>query len=208
MASNGQRAVDLLVIVGPSGAGKSTLIKQLMQDHEGAFGYSVSHTTRGAREGEVNGTSYHFVKPEEFSHLIEEKQFLEHATVHNTSYGTSEMSVKTVLKENRVVCMDLDIKGAQRLRLHPSFKTCIVFVNTPSHAELERRLRGRGTESETRIQTRLTNAHKEVRWFEGNSAFFDHAFVNDDFGLCYEQFHEAVTNACFAGGLPIAAHSR
>jgi len=202
------RAIDLCVVVGPSGTGKTTLIKKLMKDFPSAFGYSVSHTTRNAREGEVDGVSYHFVKPEQFAELVSAGRFLEHATVHNTSYGTSDISVQNVLSTNRVVCMDLDIKGAQRLRLNRQFKSLIIFVQTPTHAELEKRLRARGTETEERLKTRLDNAKKEVQWFEQNSAFFDGHFINGDLEECYEGFRAKVVEACFPGGFNQPTQSR
>eukprot|EP00672_Neobodo_designis_P018477 CAMPEP_0174835104 /NCGR_PEP_ID=MMETSP1114-20130205/5239_1 /TAXON_ID=312471 /ORGANISM="Neobodo designis, Strain CCAP 1951/1" /LENGTH=210 /DNA_ID=CAMNT_0016069049 /DNA_START=74 /DNA_END=706 /DNA_ORIENTATION=- len=207
------RAIDLLVVVGPSGTGKTTLIKRLMKEFPACFGYSVSHTTRGPRPGEVDGVSYHFVTQAAFGDIVTQGKFLEHATVHNTSYGTSEMSVDNVLATNKVVSMDLDIKGAQRLRLNRRFRSYIVFVRTPSHAVLEERLRARGSESEDKIAVRLANAKKEVNWCDANSAFFDDHFVNDDIDTCYTQFRESVMNACFPGGFdakptPAITHTR
>lgn len=202
------RAFDLLLLVGPSGSGKTTLIKRLMKEFPACFGYSVSHTTRNMRPGETDGVSYHFVAQEKFGELIKEGKFLEHATVHNTSYGTSEMSVETVLDRNQLCCMDIDIKGAQRLRMS-KFRSFIVFIRPPTFEILEARLRGRGSETEERIVTRLTNAKKELKWFDNNSAFFDGSVVNDDLDSCYERFSQLVLRSAFPDGIPAApTHSR
>lgn len=193
-----KRLVDLLVVVGPSGSGKSSLISQLQKEFPNAFGYSVSHTTRGPRAGEADGMSYHFVTEPAFRDLVGKGQFIEHAVVHDTMYGTSERSVENVLSQNRVCLMDLDLVGAQNLRKHPTLRSLIVFVSPPSFEELESRLRGRGTETEERIAKRLRNGVKELEWFEQNKDFFDASFVNDNLDECYDKFREKVMTSAFA----------
>lgn len=193
-----KRLVDLLVVVGPSGSGKSSLISRLMKDFPGGFGYSISHTTRGPRTGEVDGVSYHFVDEMTFKELIAKGEFIEHAVVHDTMYGTSERSVQNVLSQNRVCMMDLDLVGAQNLRKHPTLRSLIVFVSPPSFDELERRLRARGTETEERITKRLANAVKEMQWFEEHRDFFDAEFLNDDIDRCYTEFREKIMSSTFA----------
>ena len=191
------RLVDLLVVVGPSGVGKSTLIGKLIKEFPNDFGYSVSHTTRGMRQGEVDGESYHFVNHETFRDLVAKGQFLEHAVVHDTYYGTSEMSVKKVLAEDRVCFMDLDIVGAQNLRKHPSLRSLIVFVLPPNFDILEDRLRQRGTETEAKIQKRMADGKEWVDWFNKNHSFFDHSFVNDNLESCYKDFRNAIMGSAF-----------
>ncbi len=191
------RMVDLLVVVGPSGVGKSTLIGKLIKEFPNDFGYSVSHTTRNMRQGEVNGQSYHFVASEEFRDLAANGQLLEHAVVHDTCYGTSELSVQKVLSEDRVCFMDLDIVGAKSLRKHPSLRSLVVFVLPPNFEILEARLRQRGTETDAKITKRMADGKEWVQWFHQNRSFFDHSFVNDSLESCYKDFRSAIMNSAF-----------
>lgn len=197
------RAADLLVVCGPSGAGKSSLITRLLKEFPSAFGYSVSHTTRPMRAGETDGVSYHFVTPDAFRALADAGEFVEHAIVHGTMYGTGQSSIrKVVLEQNRVCTMDLDIVGAQNLRRNTQFNSVIVFVQPPTFAELEQRLRARGTETEERLQTRLTNAVKEIAWHKDNESFFDFSLVNDNIDACYEEFRTQVLTKAFLKQAP------
>jgi guanylate kinase len=191
------RLTDLLVVVGPSGVGKSTLIARLTKEFPEAFGYSVSHTTRPMRAGEVDGQSYHFVTAELFRDLVAKGKFLEHAVVHDTYYGTSEDSVRAVLQKDRVCFMDLDIVGAQNLRKHPSLRSLVVFVVPPSFEVLERRLKNRGTESDEKIAKRLSDGKEWVRWFKQHQDFFDFSFLNDDLDTCYAEFRDAIMSSAF-----------
>lgn len=200
------RLVDLLVVVGPSGVGKSTLISRLRNEFPESFGYSVSHTTRGMRSGEVNGESYHFVSNENFHELVAKGEFLEHAIVHDTCYGTSEASVRKVLAEDRVCFMDLDIVGAQNLRKHPTLRSLIVFVLPPSFEILEDRLRKRGTETEAKINKRISDGKEWVQWFENHKDFFNFHCLNDNLDQCYSEFREAIMGSCF--DVDVSVHSR
>lgn len=200
------RNMDLLVVVGPSGVGKSTLIGRLIAEFPQSFGYSVSHTTRQARAGETDGSSYHFVSTEHFKDLVAEGNFLEHAVVHDTWYGTSETSVRKVLDEDRVCFMDLDIVGAQNLKKHPTLRSMVVFVVPPSFEILEARLRARGTETDAKIVKRLADGKEWVEWFHNNTNFFDFHCLNDDLDSCYESFRQAIMTNCF--DMDVNAHSR
>lgn len=188
---------DLLVVVGPSGSGKSTLITRLMNEFPNAFGYSISHTTRGPRAGEVDGMSYHFVSNDEFSSIADRNGFLEHAVVHDTCYGTSYQSVQAVLNEGRVCLMDLDIIGAKNLRTHPTLRTVVMFLMAPDFSELERRLRNRGTETEEKIAKRLADGAKWVEWTMANKEFYDHILINDNLDICYQQFRAGILQSAF-----------
>lgn len=191
--------IDCLVLVAPSAAGKSTLLNRLMKDFPGRFGYSVSHTTRGPRPGEVPGESYHFVDEATFKHMMAENAFLETAIVHNTTYyGTSFRSLRDVASSGKIAAMDLDIQGAQSMRAQaPSLRSCMVYIQVPSFEVLEQRLRSRNTETEDKIQVRMASARKEEDFFQANRAFFDIELMNDNLDECYAKFRREINRICF-----------
>jgi len=165
----------LFVFSAPSGAGKSSLAKALI-DSESTLATSVSHTTRAPRPGEQNGVHYHFVSKDEFTAMVERGEFLEHATVFDNSYGTSQAAVQTLLDQNKNVILDIDWQGARAIRQKmPNVKT--VFILPPSREELRRRLQGRGQDSEEVIERRMRDAVSEMRHYDE----FDYVVVNDDF---------------------------
>jgi guanylate kinase len=151
----------LFVISAPSGAGKTTLLKQVMADVTG-LAFSISHTTRKPRVGERDGVDYHFVSRAEFLAMIEEERFLEYAEVHDNLYGTSIDAIGVQLLEGLDVILDIDVQGAAILRDKGQPEATHIFVSPPNITELERRLRGRGTESEDKIKVRLKNAATEM----------------------------------------------
>ena len=150
-----------LVIMGASGAGKGTIIARMKELRPNAFGFSVSHTSRKPRPGEVDGVHYHFKDRAEIDKLIAEGAFLEHAEVHGNVYGTSEAAVRKVLQDGRICIIEIDVQGAAQLRKR-GFHAHYIFIDVPSQEELEKRLRGRGTEKESDIALRLENAKKEM----------------------------------------------
>ncbi len=151
----------LFVISAPSGAGKTTLLKRVMPRLTG-LSFSVSHTTRLPRPGEREGVDYHFVAREEFEKMMGEGAFLEYARVHDNLYGTSRMAVERLRQQGVDVVLDIDVQGAAILREAGLVDAAYIFIAPPSVAELERRLRGRGTEAEEMIATRLANARMEL----------------------------------------------
>ena len=158
----------------PSGGGKSTILKQVMSDLPGLV-FSVSHTTRAPRPGEQDGRDYHFVSREDFK-AIRDRQpsgFLEWAEVHGNMYGTSRDEVEKHLQAGMDVVLDIDVQGAMQVR--KTSDPVMVFIVPPSLSELERRLRGRGTESEENIALRLENARNEL----GYRDIYDYLVVND-----------------------------
>jgi guanylate kinase len=164
----------LLVISAPSGCGKTTILRQVMAEMPGVT-FSVSHTTRAPREGEVDGKDYFFVSRKEFERIRDGKPggFLEWAEVHGNYYGTGNEQVVRQLESGQDVVLDIDVQGAQQVMENGDPVT--VFIAPPNLEELTRRLRGRGTDSEETIRLRLSNAEQEMAL----SGRYDYLIVND-----------------------------
>ncbi|KAI5791369.1 P-loop containing nucleoside triphosphate hydrolase protein [Pyronema domesticum] len=180
----------VIVLSGPSGTGKSTLLKRLFADHPESFGFSVSHTTRGPRAGETDGVEYHFVTPEKFQELVAENAFIEHATFAGRSYGTSIAAVKDVTKQGRACILDIEMEGVKQVK-NSDLNAKFVFVQPPSVEELEKRLRGRGTETEEAIQKRLSAAIKELD-FAAIPGTHDKIIINDDLERAYKELDDYI----------------
>ncbi|MFM1784071.1 MAG: guanylate kinase [Actinomycetota bacterium] len=167
--------MSLIVLAGPAGVGKGSIVRQILGS-ESDFVHSVSATTRQPRPGEVEGVDYHFVSRSEFERLIAENELLEYAVVHGSNYyGTPLQEVTNAEALGKHLIMEIDLQGARQLRERVS-NLLTVFVHPPSWEELERRLRGRGTESEEQIQRRLETARLEI----AAAGEFDHEVVNTD----------------------------
>lgn len=169
---------NLYILSAPSGAGKSSLISALLaSDSSTQKMVSVSHTTRAPRPGEVEGVHYYFVSKEEFESLIEQDLFLEYAKVFGGNYyGTSLPAIEENLAKGIDVFLDIDWQGAQQIRKKvPSVKS--IFILPPSLPELERRLIGRGQDSEEVITERMSKAISEISHYDE----YDYVIVNDDF---------------------------
>lgn len=172
-----QSRPSALVVVGPSGVGKGTLIKRLM-DGDDKFGFSCSHTTRKPRDGEQDGQHYHFTTKEEFEAGIAAGAFLEHAHVHSNIYGTSLQAVRDVADADKCCVLDIDVQGARQVR-KSGLPAIFVFVAPPTLASLEARLRGRATETEAQVATRLATSRQELASLE-EAGLYDYLLVNDD----------------------------
>ncbi len=164
----------LLVMTGPSGAGKTTLSRRVMAQVPDVR-FSVSYTTRPAREGEVDGVDYHFTDLPSFEARAADAEFLEHALVHGNRYGTHRPQVEGLVGDGAVVLLDIDVQGARQVRAS-GIDAVFLFVLPPSDSELERRLRGRGTDSDDVIAGRLGIARREM----SEAPWFDYLVINDD----------------------------
>ena len=165
----------LIVVSGFSGAGKGTIIKELLRRYPEKYSLSISATTRKPRFGEVCGCEYFFKEMEEFEKMIAENQLIEYARYVGNYYGTPRDFVEEQLELGQDVILEIEVQGAKQVReLIPDALS--IFIVPPSLEELERRLRGRGTDSEEKLLSRLERAKQELE--EKNH--YSHIVVNDE----------------------------
>lgn len=181
----GKRGV-LFVFSGPSGVGKGTLKAKLFEEFGDRIAYSVSATTRGPREGEVDGKDYFFISRQEFERRVKNNEFLEHAEFAGNCYGTPRAYVEKLLDSGMNVVLEIDVQGA--LQVMKSMPECVsVFILPPSFEELEHRLRGRGTETEEKVRERLETAKRELPY----APQYDYQIVNGgDIEAAYQSLRE------------------
>ena len=181
----GKRGV-LFVFSGPSGVGKGTLKAKLFEEFADRIAYSVSATTRGPREGEVDGKDYFFISRQEFERRVKNNEFLEHAELAGNCYGTPRAYVEKLLDSGMNVVLEIDVQGA--LQVMKSMPECVsVFILPPSFEELEHRLRGRGTETEEKVRERLETAKRELPY----APQYDYQIVNGgDIEAAYQSLRD------------------
>jgi len=179
---------NLYVISAPSGAGKTTLVRKIMDLHP-KLRFSISYTTRQPREGEVDGKDYFFLDSPIFERMRNSDEFLEFAEVFGNFYGTGRDQVEKLRNSGHDVLLEIDWQGAQQVRTRQP-DCCSIFILPPSLPELERRLRGRGTDSEETIKRRLGEAADDMsHWQE-----FDHVVINDDLESATASLQAIMTN--------------
>ncbi len=171
----------LFVMTGASGVGKDTIRQAALPNVDLYF--SISATTRGRRPGEVHGKQYFFYEKAAFEALITEDALLEYAEYVGDFYGTPAEAVQNALAEGRDVLVELELVGARQVKAKMP-GAIMIFIAPPSLSELERRLRGRGTDSESRIQKRLARAREEIRAVKE----FDYVVVNDTLPTAVRDF--------------------
>ncbi|QRV92558.1 guanylate kinase [Ceratobasidium sp. AG-Ba] len=187
-----------VVLCGPSGAGKSTLIKKLQDEFPGQYNFSVSHTTRSPRPGEVNGKAYHFVTKDEFMDLVKQGGFAEYTTSYDTLYGTSVRAIKEASVNGATCLLDVDTVGVANIKRDHAHLGCLyIFISPPSLASLGDRLRKRGTENEATIVKRLAKAKAEMEY--AASGAFDLIIVNDDVERAYSLLRAAIRDGARSG---------
>lgn len=193
---------NLFILSAPSGAGKSSLIKAMLEQKSSrAMQVSISHTTRDPRPGEKDGKDYHFVSVATFQKYIKKNAFYEYAEVFDNYYGTSEAAIDDQLAQGIDVFLDIDWQGAQQVRMKkPSVTT--IFISPPSKQELEKRLRGRGQDSEEVITNRMAKAQGECLHFQE----FDYIIINDDFKQALTDLTTIVNNQRLKRSQQVAQH--
>mgnify|MGYP001176537223 FL=1 len=164
----------LIIITGPSGVGKGTVVKELLDRNKDIW-LSISATTRNPRVGENDGLNYYFISEERFKDMIDKKEFLEWAQFAGNYYGTPLSTVNEKIEKGFVVLLEIEVEGAKQIK--EKFPEALsIFLLPPSKAELEKRIRNRGTEKEEAIDRRLSRANYEI----ASSNQFDFVLTNHD----------------------------
>lgn len=175
----------LFILSSPSGAGKTTISRMLL-GADPAIRLSVSVTTRPPRPGEIDGVHYHFVSDDAFDRMIEEDDFYEWAPVFGYRYGTPKGHIRNALKDGQDFLFDIDWQGTQQLYQKDQQDVVRVFILPPSIAELERRLRSRGTDTEQVIAARMERARSEISHWDA----YDYVVINEDVNACFGKVRE------------------
>lgn len=176
----------LYIISAPSGAGKSTLLNAyLAQNNEIDSFFSISHTTRNPREGEMDAVHYHFVTTDIFKEMIEQEDFIEYAQVFDNYYGTSKRIIENHLNQGHNVFLDIDWQGARQVRQKWTEELVSIYILPPSVAILEERLKKRGLDDEATITKRMARAVNEMKHYKE----YDYAIVNDQFDVALRDFN-------------------
>ena len=174
----------MLVVSSPSGAGKTTLCNMLLERHDDLV-MSVSATTRAPRDGEKHGIDYFFVSEPEFMRMRDENELLESASVFGNHYGTPRAPVEKLLSEGKDILFDIDWQGAEQLSTACEDELCKVFILPPSGKTLEKRLKGRGTDSEGVVSKRMSAAACEIsHWSQ-----YDYVIINDDLDDAWKELN-------------------
>ncbi len=165
----------LIVLSGPSGVGKGTVLKEIVDDPELKLAFSVSMTTRSKRPGEEEGVNYYYVTKERFNEAIQNGELLEYCQYVENSYGTPLHEVERLRNEGKNVLLEIEVQGCKQV-VEKVPDALTIFIVPPSLEELEKRIRGRGTESEDVIQGRLQQAKNEIAQSEN----YEYVVCNDD----------------------------
>jgi len=180
----------LIIFSAPSGAGKTTIVKEVLKT-DIPFAFSVSATSRAPREGETHAKDYHFLSVNDFKEAIEKEHFLEWEEVYeNQFYGTLKSEVEQKRMQGYNVLFDVDVIGGLNIKKFYGDDALAIFVMPPSIEELEKRLKGRGTETRESFQKRISKAEKEMQYAKD----FDVVIVNDDLQKAVNETIENIRN--------------
>ena len=179
--------INFITISAPSGSGKTTLCKAL-QLVEPEIEWSISYTTREKRSIEENGVDYFFISEEEFEDLIIQGHFVEWQNVHGFYYGTSVSNLENAIKNDKIMLIEMDVKGSMSIKKLFPEQTFSIFIMPPSISQLRERLRSRGTESEKRINIRLKRFQEEMEFREK----FDYVMINEDLDLAKIELQKTI----------------
>jgi len=182
----------IIVIAGPSGAGKSTVREELIKNKSLNLVYSISSTTRKKRRNETDGVDYNFISVEEFKSQIKNNEFLEYAEYCENYYGTNKLFVDKLRKQGKNVVLEIEINGVnQVIKKFKKSEIITFFITPPSLEELERRIRGRLTETEATLRKRLKTAKEELKMTDK----FDYVIVNDKPERAAKEISTIIKNA-------------
>ena len=179
--------INFITISAPSGSGKTTLCKALQQV-EPEIEWSISYTTREKRSIEENGVDYFFISEEEFEDLIIQGHFVEWQNVHGFYYGTSLSNLENAIKNDKIMLIEMDVKGSMSIKKLFPDQTFSIFIMPPSISQLRERLRSRGTDSERRINIRLKRFQEEMEFREK----FDYVMINEDLDLAKIELQKTI----------------
>lgn len=179
--------INFITISAPSGSGKTTLCKAL-QLVEPEIEWSISYTTREKRSIEENGVDYFFISEKEFEDLIIQGHFVEWQNVHGFYYGTSVSNLENAIKNDKIMLIEMDVKGSMSIKKLFPDQTFSIFIMPPSISQLRERLRSRGTDSEKRINIRLKRFQEEMEFREK----FDYVMINEDLDLAKIELQKTI----------------
>ena len=179
--------INFITISAPSGSGKTTLCKALQQV-EPEIEWSISYTTREKRSIEENGVDYFFISEKEFEDLIIQGHFVEWQNVHGFYYGTSVSNLENAIKNDKIMLIEMDVKGSMSIKKLFPEQTFSIFIMPPSISQLRERLRSRGTDSEKRINIRLKRFQEEMEFREK----FDYVMINEDLDLAKIELQKTI----------------